>query len=60
VLQCVAVCCSVLQCVAYERVLSQVQYIVGVEGAIDRIEMKRLDKFGFDVRVTKGDDSGNV
>jgi len=50
----------VLQCVAYERVLSQVQYIVGVEGAIDRIEMKRLDKFGFDVRVTKGDDSGNV
>jgi len=35
-----------------------VQYIVGVEGAIDRIEMKRLDKFGFDVRVTKGDDSG--
>jgi len=35
-----------------------VQYLVGIEGEIDRIEMKRLDKYGFDVRVTKGDDSG--
>jgi len=35
-----------------------VQYLVGVEGDIDHIEMKRLDKYGFDVRVTKGDDSG--
>lgn len=35
-----------------------VQYLVGVEGDIDKIEMKRLDKLGFDVRVTKGDDSG--
>jgi len=35
-----------------------VKYLVGVEGDIDKIEMKRLDKLGFDVRVTKGDDSG--
>ena len=35
-----------------------VQFLVGVEGEIDQIEMKRLDKHGFDVRVRKGDDSG--
>ena len=35
-----------------------VKYLVGVTGDIDKIEMKRLDKLGFDVRVTKGDDSG--
>jgi len=35
-----------------------VQYIVGVEDPIDKIEMKRLDKLGFDVRVARGSDSG--
>lgn len=27
-----------------------VQFLVGVEGDIDIAEMKRLDKYGFDVR----------
>jgi len=35
-----------------------VRYLVGLEGEFDQIAMKRLDKYGFDVRVRSGDDSG--
>ena len=31
---------------------------VGVEGGVDSAQMKRLDKYGFDIRVAKGSDSG--
>lgn len=31
---------------------------VGVEGGVDSAMMKRLDKHGFDIRVSKGSDSG--
>mmetsp|Transcript_1904 Transcript_1904/g.5578 ORF Transcript_1904/g.5578 Transcript_1904/m.5578 type:complete len:257 (-) Transcript_1904:178-948(-) len=37
---------------------SYVRYLVGVEDDIDEIEMKRLDKLGFDVRVTVGNGTG--
>jgi len=35
-----------------------VRYLVGVEGPIDKVEMRRLDRLGFDMRVTNGNDSG--
>jgi len=35
-----------------------VTYLVGVEGGVDSAQMKRLDKYGFDMRVSKGNDSG--
>merc|ERR1719253_1093083 len=35
-----------------------VRFLVGVEGDIDKVEMRRLDRLGFDMRVTKGNDSG--
>lgn len=35
-----------------------VTYLVGVEGVVDSVAMKRLDKYGFDVRVSRGTESG--
>mmetsp|Transcript_26662 Transcript_26662/g.41731 ORF Transcript_26662/g.41731 Transcript_26662/m.41731 type:complete len:239 (+) Transcript_26662:443-1159(+) len=35
-----------------------VRYIVGLEGEYTSVQMKRLDKLGFDVRVSTGEDSG--
>jgi len=42
-----------------ELVLNQEIFLqVGVEGGVDSAQMKRLDKYGFDMRVSKGNDSG--
>jgi len=37
-----------------------VTHLVGVDGDIDTCQMKRLDKYGFDVRVAMGSDAGII